>query len=127
MSIRIIADGNNRIVIGDMAAMPSRLLTSIIGLFKRLTRDIANDATIHHRFVSRSGNLERSIQSNAERVGDDVVGEVFINESVSNYGKYVHEGNRSWNPDKFIEQAFHRNENKIDSAIEALINREMGI
>ena len=107
--------------------MPGRLLTTMTSLFKRLTRDIADDATAHHRFITRSGNLERSIQSSAAQVGDDVVGEVFINESISNYGKYVHEGHGSWSPDKFIDQAFSRNQSSIDSEIEAAINREMGI
>jgi len=29
------------------------------------------------------------------------------------YGKYVHEGQRSWSPDKFIESSMDRNKRKI--------------
>ena len=110
-----------------MAQLPSRLLTKLVLTFKKIARDVATDATLHHRFTSRSNNLERSIQSNAEKVGDNVIGEVFLNDSVADYGKYVHEGHGSWRPDKFIEQAMARNEAKITSEIEAAISREMGI
>lgn len=127
MSVKIISDGENRIVIGRLGQIPSRLLSSLIITFKTLCRDVAADATAHHRFTSRSGNLERSIQSGAKEAAGDVVGEVFLRDQVADYGKYVHQGHGSWKPDKFIESAFARSEAKIDAAITRAIDKEMGI
>lgn len=127
MSVSIVADKNNRTVIAEMGTIPNRLLPALTLIFKKLVRDVATDATLHHRFTDRTRNLGRSIQSGAAMVGDEIIGEVFGNDSIADYGIHVHDGHGSWRPDQFIEQAFSRNESEITSAIEATISRELGL
>lgn len=53
-------------------------------------RAIQIDARLHHRFKPHSGKLVRSILQDVEQSG--LEGKVWIEESISNYGKYVHDG-----------------------------------
>lgn len=52
-----------------------------------------NYATTHHRFVSRTGTLERAVQSEVTDGGFRCV--VSLNEGVAGYGPCVHEGSRA--------------------------------
>ena len=52
-----------------------------------------NYATTHHRFISRTGTLERAVQSEVTDGG--FRGVVSLNEGVAGYGPCVHEGSRA--------------------------------
>lgn len=54
------------------------------------------------RYYRNTGRLERSVQ--VEMTDDG--GRVYLDEGIADYGVYVHEGQRSWEPDQFVYEAF---------------------
>ena len=56
----------------------------------------------YHRYKKRTGNLARATDSKQE----GMVNTLYINDSMAPYGEYVHDGQRSWAPDKFLLKAF---------------------
>lgn len=60
---------------------------------ERSVSKLHNYATTHHRFVSRTGTLERAVQSEVTDGGFRCV--VSLNEGVAGYGPCVHEGSRA--------------------------------
>lgn len=54
-------------------------------------RDIQQTARAIHRFTSRTGHTEMAIDT-AMISDDPPAGKVFINDAVSPYGRYIHEG-----------------------------------
>lgn len=60
-----------------------------VGL-KIATREIQNTARSRHKFTTRSGNLERSIQTTSGYL----IGSVDLNKRIAPYGNYIHEGTR---------------------------------
>lgn len=77
----------------------------------------ALEAKASHRFVSRSGNLERSIIPEVKQTRNNIIGRVYLKDSIANYGKYIHNGFRSWKPDPFLEKAFETESEKIISKL----------
>lgn len=96
-------------------------------LFNEIVRDaihpyldeVKQAARSNHRFESRTGNLERAIKNNKTADG----GSVYVDESIAPYGKYVHDGHRSWAADNFIEDNF--DEDRLNDMIEHVIDREL--
>jgi len=79
---------------------------------------IINEARTNHRFNSRTGNL---VQSTLKELGIDknsIKAIYKIDDARAPYGKYVHDGQRSWSEDKFLENAVERNEKNIEKAID---------
>lgn len=73
---------------------------------------LQRDAREHHRFVARTGMLERSVQFQVERSG--LAGKAYLETGLAPYGVYVHQGHHvgrgkgGWKPDKFLYEAFDR-------------------
>jgi hypothetical protein len=61
------------------------------------TRDIAARAKKEHRFVSRSGDLERSIENGLVSTAP-LVGEVRAGNSAAHYARYIHDGTGLYGP-----------------------------
>jgi hypothetical protein len=57
---------------------------------KKALGEIRDRARINHRFVSRSGAAERSIQYQTDHLG--LEGRVGINEGIAKHARYQHEG-----------------------------------
>ena len=60
---------------------------------ERSVSKLHNYAATHHRFISRTGTLERAVQSEVTDGG--FRGVVSLNEGVAGYGPCVHEGSRA--------------------------------
>lgn len=60
---------------------------------ERSVSKLHNYATTHHRFISRTGTLERAVQS--EVIDGGFRGVVSLNEGVAGYGPCVHEGSKA--------------------------------
>lgn len=60
---------------------------------ERSVSKLHNYTTTHHRFISRTGTLERAVQSEVTDGG--FRGVVSLNEGVAGYGPCVHEGSRA--------------------------------
>lgn len=59
---------------------------------KAATEEVAEHARANHRYTSRSGNLERSVDTRFNRGG--LEGIAFLNKNVAQYGPFVHEGTK---------------------------------
>ena len=75
---------------GDVEGILRR---SIKNAMERSVSKLHNYATTHHRFISRTGTLERAVQSEVTDGG--FRGVVSLNEGVAGYGPCVHEGSRA--------------------------------
>lgn len=84
------------------------------------------EAKATHRFCPQTGNLERSILSDVKRCGKEIVGKVYLEDSIAVYGKYIHRGFKSWTPDPFLETAKDKYFPQIKSAIEAKLKQLVG-
>lgn len=73
----------------------------------------------NHRFRTRTGKLESSIMQDVR----NIIGDIYINEAIAPYGKYVHEGHGKWAPDKFIYDAVNVFSIEIKRELEQAVNR----
>ena len=71
------------------------------------------------RYYRNTGRLEKSIQ--VEMMSDG--GRVYLDEGIAYYGKYVHEGQQSWEPDPFIYDAFESQRDMIISDILEMVSQ----
>ena len=76
-----------------MSDVEGILRRSIKNAMERSVSKLHNYATTHHRFISRTGTLERAVQSEVTDGG--FRGVVSLNEGVVGYGPCVHEGSRA--------------------------------
>lgn len=76
-----------------MSDVEGILRRSIKNAMERSVSKLHNYATTHHRFISRTGTLERAVQSEVTDGG--FRGVVSLNEGVADYGPCVHEGSRA--------------------------------
>lgn len=80
---------------------------------------VKEKAKKEHRYKRRTGNLERSVKTQETHDG----GSVFIDDSQAPYGKYVHSGHGSWNPDEFLYDA--QDEKLLDKMIDDVIDKSI--
>lgn len=64
------------------------------------TRDVQKTARATHTFRSKSGFTELAIETQVRTTGTGVEGRVFLNEAVSPWGRYLHEGTGLYGPRK---------------------------
>lgn len=79
-----------------------------------------------HRFKSRSGNLARSVQIDFKSFKESRHG-IKLESGIATYGPYIHEGFKSWKPDRFLYQAADRGKgnlmNKINNGVRIAIGK----
>lgn len=76
-----------------MSDVEGILRRSIKNAMERSVSKLHNYVATHHRFISRTGTLERAVQSEVTDGG--FRGVVSLNEGVAGYGPCVHEGSRA--------------------------------
>ena len=81
--------------------------------FKRWGAIVLNEAKTNHRYISRTGTLRNA--TSADYLDNKL--KLYINEAKAKYGKYVHEGQRSWAQDPFIDNAVNNNIELLDTFI----------
>jgi hypothetical protein len=81
-------------------------------------KEIRDYAKKHHRHKTRTGTLKRSIKADYDADGGRV-----YNDDSCDYLIFVHEGHRSWEPDKFFEVAFDKFDKKLDKKIDQAVNK----
>ena len=116
LMVKISTDIDNDWInhIGDSGEL---LKQKINKYFNEVTPVIEQYAKDNHRYQNRTGNLET--ETKIETVGIDIEG--YIGPGAE-YGKYVHEGHGTWQPDRFIEEAIDNNMNIIDDALNRAID-----
>ena len=73
----------------------------------------------NHRYKTDTGFLERSVKSKVDKLS----GTTFLDDGIADYGKYIHEGFKSWRPDQFLYRAFSRLTSKIVKGMQDAVNR----
>ena len=123
----------------SLKKFPEELQKELARASKREAVNVESIAKKEHRFKpGRTGRLVKSIKGYG---GAELskVGRIFKKDSIetevrvvlhdeghpmgTEYGKYVHNGQRSWAPDPFIQNAIKSNMNRIYSAWEKAINK----
>lgn len=82
---------------------------------------VQRNARATHRYTRRTGNLERAVKVSTTKDG----GSVYIDDGQAPYGKFVHNGQRSWAPDPFLYDAVEMNEDDLDRKIDAAIDQAL--
>jgi hypothetical protein len=72
-----------------------------------------------HRFKRRTGALQRSIKVRKRVLG----GSVLQDGRIAHYGIYVHEGHHSWQPDRFMYNAWKKNQAHFQRQLRRALNR----
>ena len=71
----------------------------------KIGRDIVQTARTNHRFKSRSGHLAESMKTKVSSDGMSMVVSAG-SDLATQYAEYVHNGFKTWAPDKFLETPF---------------------
>jgi len=80
---------------------------------------VQTTARRRHRYTRRTGRLAESVQISTDQKG----GYVYLDSAMANYGKYVHDGQRSWAPDQFLYDAAMSEEKTLEVLIERELDR----
>jgi serine/threonine protein kinase HipA of HipAB toxin-antitoxin module len=118
MNLKITVDAK-----GLMAALtkePETLEKNVGIALKEEMIKVIDESRNTHRFVIRTGMLDRSQQM---RQLAPMSVEDYLDEGIASYGVYVHEGHGSWKPDRFLYDAFKRHVDSITKAVENAINK----
>lgn len=78
-------------------------------VIEKISLDIVLEAKAIHRFTPRSNDLERSVRNRINYGGTSkskkIVSTFLLDNRIANYGKFIHNGFKSWKPDPFLEKA----------------------
>lgn len=85
--------------------------------------EVQLEARKTHRYQTHTSMLEKSVTMEVQENG--LVGEVGLDESIAYYGPFVHDGQRSWAPDKFLDEALDKREPYIMEGVEQAINEAL--
>jgi predicted component of type VI protein secretion system len=117
MSFSITIDAEE--VLRDLSRLPDKIDEEIESALESLMPRIEQYAQRNHRFNSRTGTLVSSIRSEVK----SLLADLYIDDSVADYGVYVHEGHGSWRPDKFLDGAIRAFDREINTTIEKAAER----
>jgi len=82
---------------------------------------IQSEARSKHRYQSRTGNLLRATTV----VNTQTTIKAYVDEAKAKYGKYIHDGFKSWAPDPFLNNAIESKLNDIDNIMASNIDRNL--
>lgn len=104
-------------------AFPKETFKAVNLELKKGARDVQVDARANHRFTTRTGALERSVET---RLSPSLLrARVGINKRFAKYGKYIHDGFKSWKPDRFITKAGEAKKEDLKKDIQRAVARVM--
>lgn len=93
MDIHFEVDNNKIQQVADKA--PGILLRNMRLAMEISCRDVQRDARAKHLFRSRTGALEKAVETKVTiNTTEGLEGAVFINDDTASYGKYVHLGTK---------------------------------
>jgi len=90
--------------LADFAAAPEIIQTEVLKSAKEWLTTVQRIARMNHRYHTHTGHLEKSVQVDVGKTLDEG-GKVYLELGIAKYGPYVHEGQRSWKPDRFLTTA----------------------
>lgn len=110
-----------------LSEAPDTVYSSVTAEMGDQMEDVARQARRKHRFITRSGHLERATLAD---VLNDMTGAVYIDDGIAEYGKYIYKGHGSWKADRFIHAAMRKRRKKIVAGVNRAIDeglREAGL
>jgi HK97 gp10 family phage protein len=109
-------------VVDSLAGLPSEVKKQLESELLDIASSIESEAKSNHRFESQTGKLESA--THADYVKNSGV-YAYLDTGTAPYASYVHDGQRSWRADPFLEKAFRRHIKDIDKAIARAWDRAM--
>jgi hypothetical protein len=128
-AIRITMDSaSQRALDTAVKQMPGRVRAIMGPRMRKAMSIVQTRARQNHRYTSRTGALSRSVAASVLDSG--LTGVVDLRDEIAEYGKYIHEGFKSWQPDPFIYDATEASlkdiEEQLTLGIERVINELFG-
>ena len=108
-------------VLQAVGKIPRALSREVKPEMKIQLRDVQKQARRNHRFDTRSGAAERSIQTEISRSGFS--GKVYLDLGIAAYARRLHKGWGTWRPDRFLNKAGKRLKPKIMTALQDAVKR----
>jgi len=102
-----------------ISGLSDKILSDILVSMKDGMTKVMLEARSTHRFISRTGSTERSVQM---RVTGPTDVEDYLELGIASYAPYTHEGHGSWAPDQFLYEAFDRNIDKIEEDVQKTLD-----
>lgn len=90
-------------------------------IIEKISLEIVLEAKANHRFISRSNNLERSIINTLIIKKNKIISNFKLDNRIANYGKYIHNGFKSWKSDLFLENAINNSVKNLKQLIKQKI------
>jgi hypothetical protein len=125
MNLNITVD--NHQLLAALAKAPDEMEKNVGIALKEEMIAVLEESRNTHRFVTRTGMLDRSQQM---RQLAPMSVEDYLDEGIASYGVYVHEGHHSWPPDQFLYDSFNRHIDSITDGVEKALNKtfqELGL
>jgi hypothetical protein len=119
MRLRIKVD--TRAVLKSFLKFPNEVSREVRTEMKTQMVGVQREARSHHRFVTRSGQAERSISTDVSHSGFS--GRVFLDTGIAAYGPALHEGHGSWRPDRFLNAAMEKRKAMILKGLRGAVER----
>ena len=85
---------------------------------KALQPILVNYAKTHHRYDDQTGNLSNSIQLDQLNMGMRL-------QANAEYGVFIHDGFKTWQPDPWLEETLKANEDLIIDTMNKYISIEL--
>jgi hypothetical protein len=104
-----------------MGALPEKLERELRIEMKNQLVGLQEEAMKDHRYETHTRKLEESVQWKIS--SDGKVGEVYLDDSIADYGKWVIRGHGTWAPDEFLEKALTKREEDIRKGFEEAVER----
>jgi hypothetical protein len=86
---------------------------------KKINKSAEKQAMTQHRYQRRTGKLQYATRG----VVKDFVSTLMIDGRIAPYGRYVHEGQRSWAPDRFLVRAGNIMAEDVTQAVLRVLNK----
>jgi hypothetical protein len=100
---------------------PMEVAKTIRVEMKKQLQEVQNEARLNHRFITRTGMLERSIDKTVDESG--LIGIVYLNLALAPYARRIHQGWGTWNADQFLYIAFSKKIEQIKEALDRAVDR----
>lgn len=79
------------------------------------------DAQNNHRYTVRTGNLRRNTTFKMDRRISAV--KFYIDDVKAHYGKFIHDGFKTWSPDPFLSKAVTKGMKRTYTSVTKTINK----
>lgn len=88
---------------------------------KKINKAAEKQAMTAHRYKRRTGKLQYATRGYVK----DMTSVLMVDGRIAPYGLFVHEGQRSWAPDRFITRAGDKMEKEVEDAISKAIDKAL--